>query len=311
MKALSVVVAVSFAVSALASSPSPTAGRSGGSKRALLIGINLYQPQGTKAEHTAGCQGGRCDLHEIKNLEGPLNDVAAIRDLLSSPKFAFDPKNIAVITNPALPPTQLPYNNLAASQTTRDGLLSVMQRYLVDLPNRGDTVVFFYAGHGSLRVNSKGTKLAIQLGDGTMSHADSTLVASDAWTGNYDIRDREMTRIFHAALDKGVKLTVLLDSCHSGSFTRGVESLSVAAAGESGPHLFCRAAGPVRAGAALRRYPKHRSRSRCIHHSPDPGAADAPGRRSRVGRLPASSRHHRRKRRGGPDAFTRRTQSAP
>jgi len=223
MKALSVVVAVSFAVSALASSPSQTAGRSGGSKRALLIGINLYQPQGTKAEHTAGCQGGRCDLHEIKNLEGPLNDVAAIRDLLSSPKFAFDPKNIAVITNPALPPTQLPYNNLAASQTTRDGLLSVMQRYLVDLPNRGDTVVFFYAGHGSLRVNSKGTKLAIQLGDGTMSHADSTLVASDAWTGNYDIRDREMTRIFHAALDKGVKLTVLLDSCHSGSFTRGVE----------------------------------------------------------------------------------------
>jgi hypothetical protein len=32
-----------------------------------------------------------------------------------------------------------------------------------------------------------------------------------------------MTRIFNAALDKGVKLTVILDSCHSGALTRGIE----------------------------------------------------------------------------------------
>jgi hypothetical protein len=191
-------------------------------KRALLIGINLYEPAGTKAQHPAGCQGGRCDLPVFKDLNGPINDVAAMRDLLSSPKFGFAPQNITVLTNPDLPATQLLFGKVAASETSHDGLLAVMRKYLVDLPSPGDTVVFYYAGHGSLRVNSKGNKLAMMV-DGKPSHADSTLVPSDAWKGIHDVRDRETTAIFNAALDKGIKLTVLLDSCHSGSFTRGVE----------------------------------------------------------------------------------------
>jgi len=96
-----------------------------------------------------------------------------------------------------------------------------MRKYLVDTPKSGDTVVFYYAGHGSLRLNHKGTKLRV-LVDGNMVPVDSTIVPSDAWTGGFDVRDREMTRIFDDALDKGIKLTVLLDSCHSGAFTRGV-----------------------------------------------------------------------------------------
>ena len=99
--------------------------------------------------------------------------------------------------------------------------VAAMQKYLVDLPQRGDTVVFYYAGHGSLRLNSQGNKLSLMV-NGKEVHADSTLVPADAWTGGYDVRDREMTRIFNAALDKGVKLTVILDSCHSGAFTRGI-----------------------------------------------------------------------------------------
>jgi|GEM_PF-1033923 len=193
-----------------------------GVRRALLVGINLYQPEGTEAQHPDGCHGGRCDLPQFKNLEGPINDVAAMRDLLSSPKFAFDPKNIVVLTNPALPATQLPYVNLPASQTAHDALLATLRKYLVDQPSSGDTVVFYYAGHGSLRINSQGTKLAM-LYNGKPNHADSTLVPSDAWTGGYDILDREMTHIFNDAVDKGIHLTVLMDSCHSGSFTRGLE----------------------------------------------------------------------------------------
>jgi len=190
-------------------------------RRALLIGINTYQPAQTNAQHPPGCTGGRCDLPVFENLDGALNDVAAMRDLLVSPKFGFTPATVAVLTNPALPPSQLPYVALPATQTTRDGILAAMQKYLVDLPHRGDTVVFYYAGHGSLRLNSQGNKLSLMI-NGKQMHADSTLVPSDAWTGGYDIRDREMTRIFNAALDKGVKLTVILDSCHSGAFTRGI-----------------------------------------------------------------------------------------
>jgi len=190
-------------------------------RRALLIGINTYQPSETKAQHPDGCTGGRCDLPMFANLDGALNDVAAMRDLLVSPKFGFSPDGVTVLTNPDLPSSQLPFTKLPAAQSSHDGILAAMKKYLVDVPNKGDTVVFYYAGHGSLRLNSKGSKLSLMV-DGKEVHADSTLVPSDAWTGAYDVRDREMTRIFNAALDKGVKLTVILDSCHSGAFTRGI-----------------------------------------------------------------------------------------
>jgi hypothetical protein len=58
--------------------------------------------------------------------------------------------------------------------------------------------------------------------NGKYVHADSTLVPADAYTGGYDVRDREMTRMFHAALDKGILLTVIFDSCHSGAISRGI-----------------------------------------------------------------------------------------
>jgi hypothetical protein len=191
-------------------------------RRALLIGINLYEPPHSTAEHPAGCTGGRCDVSALPNLDGSLNDVAAMRDLMVSPKFGFAAADVVVLTNPDLPRDSRGFVSLPAAQTTRDGILAAMRKYLVDVPSRGDTVVFYYAGHGSLRINSRGTKLTVAGPDGRTTHADSTLVASDAWMGHDDILDRESTRIFNAALDKGVKLTVILDSCHSGGFTRGV-----------------------------------------------------------------------------------------
>ena len=39
-------------------------------RRALLIGIDTYQPAGTTAEHPAGCAYGRCELGTFENLAG-------------------------------------------------------------------------------------------------------------------------------------------------------------------------------------------------------------------------------------------------
>lgn len=193
----------------------------GQTRRALLIGINLYQPAGTTAEHPAGCMYGRCELGAFENLEGSVNDAQAVADLLTSPKFGFSAANVVLLTDPA-PSTPRPgVAILPAEQTSRDGILAAMQKYLVDVPQRGDTVVFYDASHGSLRVNSKGTKLAVWAG-GKLVHADSTLVPSDAYKGGFDVRDREMTRIFNAAVNKGVHLTVIFDSCHSGGAARGI-----------------------------------------------------------------------------------------
>jgi hypothetical protein len=191
-------------------------------QRALILGIDTYQPTGTTAQHDAGCVYGRCELGSFENLEGAVNDAQSIADILTGPKFGFPADKVVMLTNPAPRRSRPGVVVLPADQTTHDGILAAMQKYLVDVPERGDTVVFYDASHGSLRVNSAGEKLTVRGEDGKLVYVDSTLVPSDAYKGGYDVRDREMTRIFNAALDKGVHLTVIFDSCHSGGSTRGL-----------------------------------------------------------------------------------------
>jgi hypothetical protein len=191
-------------------------------KRALILGIDTYQPTGTTAQHDPTCTYGRCELGSFQNLEGAVNDAQSIANTLTSPKFGFPAANVVLLTNPA--PKQIRPGEvvLPADQTTHDGILAAMKKYLVDVPQPGDTVVFYDASHGSLRVNTAGEKLTVRGDDGKLVYVDSTLVPSDAYKGGYDVRDREMTRIFNAALNKGVHLTIIFDSCHSGGSTRGL-----------------------------------------------------------------------------------------
>ena len=191
-------------------------------KRALILGINTYQPVGTTAQHDPGCTYGRCELGSFENLQGAVNDAQSIADVLTSPKFGFPAGNVVLLTNPSPKQTRPGEVILPADQTTHDGILAAMKKYLVDLPQPGDSVVFYDASHGSLRVNIAGEKLTVRGDDGKLLYVDSTLVPSDAYKGGYDVRDREMTRIFNAALDKGVHLTIIFDSCHSGGLTRGL-----------------------------------------------------------------------------------------
>src|SRR5579863_10196100 len=131
------------------------------SRHALLIGINTYQPAGTTAQHPAGCVYGRCELGSFENLDGSVNDAEAMADLLTSPKFGFPANQVALLTNPAPTLSRNGVVVLPASQTNHDGILAAMQKYIVEEPKPGDTVVFYDASHGSLRVNSKGTKLTV------------------------------------------------------------------------------------------------------------------------------------------------------
>lgn len=192
-------------------------------RRALLIGINTYEPAGTTPSHPPGCVYGRCELGYFENLDGAVNDAQSMADLLTSPKFGFPANQVVLLTNPAPPHPGAGEVILSAGETTRDGILAAMQKYLVDVPQRGDTVVFYAASHGSLRINSKGTRLTVNV-NGKYLPADSTLVPSDAYKGGYDVRDREMTRIFNAALDKGIHLVVIFDNCHSGGISRGINA---------------------------------------------------------------------------------------
>jgi len=102
---------------------------------------------------------------------------------------------------------------LLQNQATRDAILAAMQKYLVDEPASGDIVVFYYAGHGSLRYNSKSTKRS--------NHSITRLCLPTHIPELRCARSRDRTH-FNAALDKGVKLTAIFDSCHSGTIARGI-----------------------------------------------------------------------------------------
>lgn len=174
-------------------------------KRALLIGINTYEAKGKQISKPAGvtqkgdaADAGRWDLREWENLDGSLNDVESVHELLASPKYGFAENNIHVVEE---------------EKATREGILQAMKRYLLDEPGRGDTVVFYYAGHGSQRYNSLTDK---------PFHLDETIVPADAGSGAFDIRDKEIARLFNQIVDKGILLTAVFDSCHSGSIARGI-----------------------------------------------------------------------------------------
>jgi hypothetical protein len=154
-------------------------------RRALLIGVGKY------------------DSPRFPSLEYPHNDVARFSELLKSPKYDFQ---VTTLTDDS------------SSRPTRKNVLDAMQRYLVEEPNPGDTVVFYYSGHGSWVKNS--------LSDES-DQRDETIVPSDAVrpvtnkAEFKDIRDKEIAEIFNRALDKKIKLTAIFDSCHSGSIARG------------------------------------------------------------------------------------------
>ncbi len=174
-------------------------------KRALLIGIDTYEAKGKSivkpadaAQQKGVMEASRFDLPTWINLDGSLNDVESVHQFLASPKFGFAENNIHIITQ---------------EKATRDGILQAMKKYLLDEPARGDTIVFYYAGHGSQRYNSLTDK---------SFHLDETIVPSDASSGAMDIRDKEIARLFNQVVDKGILLTAIFDSCHSGSIARGI-----------------------------------------------------------------------------------------
>jgi hypothetical protein len=189
----------------------PTLHASGQAKYALLIGIDTYQPAGTTVKRPPGADTGRFapGAPLFNNLTGPTYDVTSMREVLTSSKFGFpkDDQHIHLLENGA---------------ATRAGILAAMNKYLVEQPQKGDIVVLYIAGHGSLRVNTKSNKQTFDLG-GKPTPLDNTIVPADAYLGAEDIRDREMARVFNKALDKGIRLTAIFDTCHSGGTARGAE----------------------------------------------------------------------------------------
>jgi hypothetical protein len=132
----------------------------------------------------------------VPHLMGSLNDVAAMQQILVT-RWGFPPANIRVLTEQA---------------ATRAAIIDAL-RQLVRESGPNDTVVVHFSGHGSQVQDLNGDEE-----DGL----DETLVPWDGRTpGVPDIVDDELDVIFGQLRTRSV--LVVLDSCHSGTATRGLD----------------------------------------------------------------------------------------
>jgi hypothetical protein len=157
-------------------------------QKALIIGIDTYKPDG----ESAAADAGRASW---MNLDGCVNDAASVKDLVVA-KYAFANNNVTTLFN---------------QEASRSRIISELTR-LAKEAKKGDVIFIYYAGHGSQVYNSLSTEA---------DKKDESIVPADAYKGALDIRDKELAVLLNQILDSGALLTVIFDSCHSGSVGRG------------------------------------------------------------------------------------------
>lgn len=153
-------------------------------KFALIVGINDYINYGDEP-------GG--------DLLGPRNDATAMRDVLVG-RWGFKPDNVKMLLD---------------RTATRDGIRQGLSQWVGSRARPGDLVVFYFSGHGSQVRDRNGDEA-----DGL----DETICPSDVLRNSMakDIKDDELGAWLRGLPTKNV--TVILDSCHSGTATRSLAS---------------------------------------------------------------------------------------
>jgi hypothetical protein len=141
----------------------------------------------------------------LEPLRGAVTDARGMADLLKQ-SFGFDDVRLVL-----------------DQDATRARILSAIRDLAKDA-RPGDVRTFFFSGHGG-RVSNDASPEPDKL--------DETIVPIDWATGGGDLRDKELAREFNAVVDRGVVLTVILDSCHSGSAVRGVAEVPKGARAKS------------------------------------------------------------------------------
>ncbi|HVG23714.1 MAG TPA: caspase family protein [Thermoanaerobaculia bacterium] len=164
------------------------------SRRAVLVGINDYTASAIKAR-----PGNAAPGRDWPNLFGAVNDVEILREMLVL-LYGFQERDVIVLTD---------------QKATRPAILQAIHQQLVANAAKDDVLFFYYAGHGSQVRNSRSDER-----DGL----DESIVPADSRLGAPDIRDKELRRLFNRILDRGARLTVMLDNCNSGSGARGLAS---------------------------------------------------------------------------------------
>jgi len=148
-----------------------------GRKKALLIGINYT---GTNAA-----------------LRGCINDVIRMREFLKANGFVDSPNTMVVLTDDQQENRHRP---------TKRNMIAAMQ-WLVQGAVSGDSLFLHYSGHGGQTPDTNGDE-----DDGY----DETIFPVD-YNQAGQIIDDDLHAILVKSLPPGARLTVIFDSCHSGT----------------------------------------------------------------------------------------------
>jgi hypothetical protein len=136
------------------------------------------------------------DYQGVNDLQGCINDVTNVRSVLKT-FFGFSNSEIRVLTD---------------NRATKKNILSRLDKMVKSAVN-GDFLIFQFSGHGSQIRDREGDELS--------DHMDEIICPYDMnWDDGF-ISDDMLGEILRE-LKKGVKMEILLDSCHSGTGTRDI-----------------------------------------------------------------------------------------
>ena len=176
---------------------------------ALLIGVDCYLPNelpgGGWYPSLGGCVRDITMVEDflLRNLNVPADHITKLTATYTGPLPARDPTHSY---EPTEPKERWPtYNNMVAAFEE-----------VTKLARAGDQVYIHYSGHGG-RANTIYPELSKEAG------LDEALVPTDIGTdGTQYLRDVELAYLLQKMVDKGLLVTIVLDSCHSGGATRGL-----------------------------------------------------------------------------------------
>lgn len=142
--------------------------------KAFLVGIDDYSLYGQSGPDLRGC------VNDVKDMANTLVITG------------FSPRNIRLATDKA---------------ATMNGIMAGLS-WLSRGAKKGDTLVFFFAGHGSRIPDTRGEEI---------DKAEEILCPHDVNFQNGTYLTDDTLRKAFAGLPKGVNLEIIIDACHTGS----------------------------------------------------------------------------------------------
>lgn len=170
---------------------------------ALLVGIDLYRSDGSR-KHENG------QFVSLNWLRGCVNDVNSVKQFLQGGyRLAY----LSILSSTATGP----FDQYAKPHEPLDCLPTfdnIKREFdaIYDQTKAGDFFYFHFSGHGAR------LKRVPNSPPGRM--VDPSILTWDYGCGNPAIRGWQLNSWFRKLNDKGVRLTVVLDSCHSGGAWR-------------------------------------------------------------------------------------------